>query len=345
MLNDRKVSRKDIGKMDDSMPSPAHNRSKETRLAQRTKIPFVSVVAPAFNERENVEAFYQRLSTTLNNLPNEWEIICVDDGSSDDTRASLERLHAADNRVIVVPLSRNFGKEIALTAGLDHAKGDIVIPIDFDLQDPPELIPDMLAKWAEGYDVVYATRTQRDGESWFKKFSAHCFYRIANGLSDIAIPVDTGDFRLMDRKVLDGLALVREKHRFMKGLFAWVGFKQTSIAYDREERHAGTTKWNYWALFAFAVEGITSFSTKPLQIATYLGFTVSIFSFIYGLYTIAKTLIFGIDVPGYASILVAVLFFGGVQLIVTGILGEYIGRIYNEVKNRPLYLVDKDEDK
>jgi glycosyltransferase involved in cell wall biosynthesis len=301
----------------------------------------ISVVAPAYNESENVELFYTTMKSVLEKVTQKWEIICVNDGSKDDTLDKLLEIHKRDKRVKVINLSRNFGKEVALTAGLDYAKGDAIVPIDIDLQDPPELIFDMVKLWKEGNDVVYATRIKRDGESFIKKFTASMFYRLIEKISHVEIPRDTGDYRLIDKKVLEELKQLRETHRFMKGLFSWVGYKQVSLPYNRLARHAGDTTFNYWKLWNFAIEGITSFSIAPLQIAMYLGIFASLFAFVYTIIIIAKTLIFGADVPGYPSIMVTILFFGGVQLMSIGILGEYIGRIYNEVKQRPLYIVEK----
>jgi glycosyltransferase involved in cell wall biosynthesis len=239
----------------------------------------------------------------------------------------------------VINLSRNFGKEIALTAGLDHAAGQAIIPIDADLQDPPELIGEMIAKWREGYDVVYCTRRSREGETWLKRFTADYFYRIIGHLSQVTIPSNTGDFRLLDRRVVEALKQMPERNRFMKGLFAWVGFKQTALYFDRNPRFRGDTKWNYWKLWNFALDGITSFSLLPLKVWSYVGSIISLLSLLYAIYLVLRTLILGIDLPGYASLMVAILFLGGIQLIGLGVLGEYLGRVYEEVKNRPLYLV------
>ncbi len=301
----------------------------------------LSVVAPAYNESENVELFFSTMKNVLDDVAEQWEIICVNDGSKDDTLQKLIALNSEDARLKVINLSRNFGKEVALTAGLDYASGDAIIPIDFDLQDPPELIPEMIRLWKEGNDVVYATRTHREGESFIKKITASAFYRVITKITNIDIPKDTGDFRLMDRRVLDELKKLRETHRFMKGLFSWVGYKQVSLPYERKPRHAGTTSFNYWKLWNFAIEGITSFSIAPLQLATYSGLIVSLFAFLYAIIIIVKTLFFGADVEGYPSMMVTILFLGGVQLITIGIIGEYIGRIYNEVKQRPLYIVSE----
>lgn len=299
----------------------------------------LSIVVPVFNEWDNLETFYDRIAKVLEELGETFEIVFVNDGSNDDTLDVLLSLHARDDRLKIVDLTRNFGKEIALTAGIDFAAGKAVIPIDVDLQDPPEVIPKLVAKWREGYDVVYATRVSRDGESRLKKWTAHWFYRVIGRLTKFELPRDTGDFRLMDRQVVDALKQLREHHRFMKGLFSWVGFRQASVPYHREPRFAGKGKWNYWKLWNFALEGITSFSYAPLQFATYLGLLVSLSAFLYGSYLVIVTLLYGNPVPGYPSLMVAILFLGGVQLLTIGIIGEYVGRIYNETKRRPLYLV------
>ncbi|MFN8576445.1 MAG: glycosyltransferase family 2 protein [Candidatus Sericytochromatia bacterium] len=305
---------------------------------------YISIVAPAYNESENIYPFYERMKKVLDSITDDWEIVCVNDGSKDDTVEKLIDLNSKDNRVKVVDLSRNFGKELALTAGLDYSKGKAIIPIDIDLQDPPELIKDMIELWKQGNDVVYATRIKREGESAIKKTTAYLFYKLINKMTRINIPQNTGDFRLIDRRVLDSLKELKETHRFMKGLFSWVGYKQVSLPYVREPRFAGTTKFNYWKLWNFAIEGITSFSIVPLQLATYLGFFISLIAAFYAIVIIYKTLSHGADVPGYPSIMVTVLFFGGIQLITIGIIGEYVGRIYNEVKGRPLYLVNRNYD-
>jgi glycosyltransferase involved in cell wall biosynthesis len=292
-----------------------------------------------YNEQENIDLFYNRITQTMEKNLYDYEVICINDGSKDNTLLCLKELAKRDNHIKVIDLSRNFGKEIAMSAGLKYSSGDAVVPIDADLQDPPDLIPLLVNKWMEGYDVVYATRTKRDGETAFKKMTAHMFYRVITKLTRIEIPEDTGDFRLMSKQVVDALNKLPEHHRFMKGLFSWVGYKQTSISYEREARYAGNTSFNYWKLWNFAIEGITSFSFAPLQFASYLGFIISIPSFIYMIYLIFNTLFFGNPVAGYPSLMVAILFFGGIQLITLGIIGEYIGRIYNETKRRPLFLV------
>lgn len=299
----------------------------------------LSLVVPAYNEEEMIAAFYARTAPILSAIDERFEIIFVDDGSSDRTGDEVRALHARDPRVKLIELSRNFGKEIAMTAGLDLASGQVVVVIDADLQDPPELIPRMVSMWKEGCDVVYATRTVREGETCLKKLTAKAFCLAMKRLSKVRIPEDTGDFRLMDRRVVDALKLLRERHRFMKGLFSWVGFKQVSIPYRREPRVAGHTKWNYWRLWNFALEGITSFTYLPLQVSIYLGSLTALCSFAYAAYLVLRTLLFGKDLPGYPSLMVAILFFGGVQLVFLGVLGEYLGRVFNEAKSRPLYLI------
>ncbi len=299
----------------------------------------ISVVVPLYNEELNIDYLFERLLSVLSRLDTRYEIVCVNDGSKDNTIGCLIEHHHQNPKIKVVNLSRNYGKEIALSAGLDYANGNAVIPIDADLQDPPELIAELVEKWREGYDVVYATRRSRQGESWVKRFTANVFYRTIDSLSQVPIPRNTGDFRLLDRRVVDALKQMPERNRFMKGLFAWVGFKQTSVIYDRPPRYKGETKWNYWKLWNFAIDGITSFSFLPLKVWSYVGLLVSIPSLFYASFLVIRTLVFGIDIPGYASIMVAVLFLGGVQLVSLGVLGEYLGRVYEEVKGRPLYLV------
>ncbi|MHB8248861.1 MAG: glycosyltransferase family 2 protein [Acidithiobacillus sp.] len=301
--------------------------------------PDVSLVVPCHNEAENLSALYTRVLAVMEKTGGSWEMVCINDGSTDDTLERLLALHRGDSRVVVIDLSRNFGKEAALTAGLDHACGDVAIPLDADLQDPPELIHDLLTKWQEGYDVVNAVRLSRDGESCLKRASAHAFYRVINRMSEVDIPADTGDFRLLSRPVLEALKMLPERRRFMKGLFAWVGFRTTSVYYHREPRYAGKTKWNYWRLWNFAVEGITSFSQVPLQLASHLGLFVSLLAFLYAVYLIIGTMIYGNFVKGYPSMMVALLFLGGVQLMALGVIGEYLGRLYEESKRRPVYLV------
>jgi glycosyltransferase involved in cell wall biosynthesis len=293
-----------------------------------------------YNEEEGLLKFHERLVAVLDSIDMATEIVYVNDGSKDSTLTIMHSLHGEDPRVSVVDLSRNFGKEIALTAGIDHARGDAVVLIDADLQDPPEVIPDLLRAWRAGHDVVYAKRVSREGETFFKKATAHAFYRLIQHLSHVRIPEDTGDFRLLSRRAVDALRQLREQHRFMKGLFAWVGFSQHPVSYHRDARFAGQTKWNYWRLWNFALEGITSFSSAPLKLSTYFGLIVAAMAFLYGAWIIAKTLLFGEIVRGYPTLMVTVLFLGGAQLVAIGILGEYIGRMFDESKNRPLYFLN-----
>ncbi len=299
----------------------------------------ISVVVPLYCEESNIDYLFERLEVVLERLEGSYEIVCVDDGSYDNTIQALQRQRQRNDRIKIVTLSRNFGKEIALTAGIDYACGAAVVPIDADLQDPPELIEALVAKWKEGYDVVYARRRSRQGETWLKRATANAFYRVMERMSKVPIPRDTGDFRLLDRRVVDVLKQLPERTRFMKGLFAWVGYRQAEVLYDRESRFSGETKWNYWRLWNFAVDGIVSFSVAPLRVWSYVGIAFAGISFLYGAFLLVRTLISGNDVPGYASLMVAVLFLGGVQMMSLGVLGEYLGRVYEEVKGRPLYLV------
>lgn len=307
-------------------------------IARRT----ISIIAPFFNEGEGVDYFHEAICGVCDgHLEFDFEVICVDDGSQDDTLKKLIGIAEREPRFHVIELSRNFGKEAALTAGLDAATGDAVIPIDADLQDPPELISDMIKEWLKGAEVVLARRVDRSSDSFFKRNAAEVFYRLHNRLSAIQIPENVGDFRLMDRIAVDALKQLPEQQRFMKGLFAWVGFRTVTLDYARHPRAAGSTKFSGWKLWNFALEGITSFSAAPLKFWSYMGGLGALVTFAYALFIISRTLIHGIDVPGYASLLVAVLFFGSLQLISVGMLGEYIGRIYVETKRRPLYLIRK----
>lgn len=299
----------------------------------------LSIVIPMKNESDGLDTLFSRLVPILE-ATGRWEIICIDDGSTDNTLELLKDMQAKEPRIKTLSLSRNFGKEQGMTAGIDYATGDAVIPIDADLQDPPELIPEMVAKWQEGYKVVLATRKSRD-ESWMKRKSAGAFYNVMGRFSTVKIPKNTGDFRLMDRQVVEAVKLLPERTRFMKGLFAWTGFPTAVIYFDRPARHAGQTSWSYWKLYKFALDGIFSFTTFPLKIWTYVGVFISLVSFIYGSALILRTIIYGADVPGYASIMAVVLFLGGIQLISLGIIGEYVGRIYRETKQRPLYLIQE----
>jgi len=299
----------------------------------------ISIVVPAYNEAEVLPEFHRRTVEVLAGLPGAAEIVYVNDGSSDATLEVLQTLRAGDRRVTIVDLSRNFGKEIALTAGIDHAVGEAVVVIDADLQDPPELIPELIREWRSGYDVVYAKRSGREGETLVKRLTAHAFYRVIQRVSRVKIPADTGDFRLLSRRAVEALRQLREQHRFMKGLFAWIGYPQKAVLYRREPRFAGTTKWNYWRLWNFAVEGFTSFTTAPLKVATYLGLAVALVSFVFAAWVVYKTIMFGDPVRGYPSLMVVILFLGGVQLLFIGVIGEYLGRMFDETKRRPLYLV------
>ncbi len=299
----------------------------------------LSVVVPVYNEAEALPELHRRLSAVMQELGCAHEILYVDDGSSDGSAAWLAALRDRDEAVALLELSRNFGKEVALSAGFDHAGGDAVVVIDADLQDPPELIPRFVEEWQSGYDVVYGQRSERRGDSAMKRLTAHAFYRVINRLSDVEIPQDVGDFRLLSRRAVDALTSLPERHRYMKGLYAWIGFPQKAVAYVREPRVAGSTKWNYWRLWNFALEGITSFSDIPLKAATYLGLLTSTGALLYGLIMIVRTLIWGNPVPGYPSLIVVVLFLGGVQLICLGVIGEYLARTYAESKSRALYFV------
>lgn len=299
----------------------------------------LNIIAPFYNESANVDSFFARLQPILDGITKDWTITCIDDGSEDDTLQILTDYHKKDPRIHILHLSRNFGKEAALSAGIDYADSDAVIPIDSDLQDPPELIPDMIAKWLEGWDVVLATRKKRDGESYLKRATASLFYKCIGRMSSTPIPENTGDFRLLDKKVISILKQLKEKNRFMKGLFSWPGFKTTQIYFDRDCRAAGKSQWNYFKLWKLALDGIFSFSSFPLKVWTYLGTICSFSAFLYAIFLVVRTLLYGVDVPGYASIMAAVLFLGGIQLISLGVIGEYISRIYNETKGRPIYVV------
>ena len=300
----------------------------------------VSLVAPFYNESGNVQEFFRRVAAVADSLPQyRFEVIAVNDGSRDNTWAELMQARAHYPWVHLVDLSRNFGKEAALTAGLDRADGDAVVPIDSDLQHPPELLAQMLDQWEQGAEVVLARRTDRQAEGRLQKLSASSFYRFHNKISNVQVPMDVGDFRLMDRRVVQALRELPENHRFMKGLFAWVGFRTVTVPYAIAKRQAGVSSFNIWKLWNLALEGITSFSTAPLKIWTYIGLSVSALSLLYAAQIVLRTMIQGVDVPGYASLMAGGMFLGGVQLIGIGVLGEYVGRIYHEVKRRPVYLV------
>ncbi len=307
--------------------------------------PLISVIVPVKDEEEAIGPFMARIGPILDALrgtggePVTWEVLFIDDGSSDATLAAIMAANRADPRVVGISLSRNFGKEAALSAGLDHAAGSTVIPIDVDMQDPPEVIGEMLDRWREGYEVVYGVRRNRMTDSLPKRLTADLYYRAHNWLSDDKIPEHAGDFRLLDRKVVEVIRAMPERNRFMKGLFAWGGFKQAAVEYDRAERNVGTTKFNYLKLWKLAIDGLTSASTAPLRVWSYIGFVIAAIALLYALYLIARTILYGIDVAGYASMMVAVLFLGGVQLLSLGVLGEYVGRILVETKRRPIYIV------
>jgi len=302
----------------------------------------ISLLIPAYNEQEVLEHLYHRIGKLANdNKSYDFEFMFVNDGSRDRTLEIIKGYARSDNRVAYVDLSRNFGKEIAMIAGLDHVTGDATVIIDADLQDPPELIPKMIKFWEQGFEDVYAKRNSREGETWFKKVSSSWFYKILQKTTRIPIQIDTGDFRLLDRKCVTALQQIRESQRYTKGMFSWIGFKKKEITYDRDPRVAGETKWNYSKLINFAIDGITSFTTAPLRISSMLGFIVSIVAFIFIIIVIVKTIIFNDPVAGYPSLMAVVLFLGGLQLLSLGIIGEYIGRIFNETKDRPLYFVEE----
>lgn len=311
------------------------------RLADAPGRRTLSIVAPAFNEAQVIARFHARLTAVLRTIELAAEIVYVNDGSIDATQACLEVLRAQDPRVCIVELSRNFGKEAAMTAGLDAAAGDAVVVIDVDLQDPPELIPQMVAEWQRGFDVVQMRRVARPGETAFKRGSAHLHYRLLNALSSTPIPADVGDFRLLSRRALDALRQLPERCRYMKGLFAWIGFAQGEICYEREPRAGGATRWPLRRLVSLSLDGITAFSTAPLRLASALGALIAGFAFVFALWVMFKTLAFGEPVRGFPTLLVAMLFLGGAQLLAIGILGEYLGRMFVEAKQRPLYLVKR----
>ena len=304
-------------------------------------MPLISIVAPVFNEQECVTEFYKQVASAMDSTKLAWELVLVDDGSTDGSTEVIRGLGKKDTRVRPVIFARNFGHQIAVTAGMDYARGKAVVVIDADLQDPPDVIPQLIAKWKEGYQVVYAVRREREGETWFKKTSASLFYRLIFRITDIKIPLDTGDFRLLDRQVVDVMGKMRERHRFLRGMAAWVGFRQVGVPYDRKERFAGVTKYPFRKMLKLALNAVTSFSYFPLQLATYVGFIVAGISIMGIPVVLVLRLSHQAEFLGQATTLVAVLFLGGVQLICLGILGEYLGRIYDEVKGRPLYIVSE----
>ncbi|WCK55635.1 glycosyltransferase family 2 protein [Aneurinibacillus sp. Ricciae_BoGa-3] len=302
-----------------------------------------SIIVPVYNEEAVINETYQRLTKVMESMGEPYELLFINDGSRDKTAQIIEQLAEADDSVKLLDFSRNFGHQIAITAGMDYACGEAVVIIDADLQDPPELIPQMAAKWQEGFEVVYAKRTKRKGETLFKKWTAALFYRTLRAAAEIDIPLDTGDFRLMDRKVCEAMRSIREKNRFVRGLVSWVGFRQTAIEYTRDERFAGETKYPLKKMLRFSMDGITSFSYKPLKLAGYLGFVVSFSSFVYLIVTLFLRLFTADTIPGWSSVMACVLLLNGVVLIILGILGEYVGRIYDETKNRPLYILRNKE--
>jgi len=313
--------------------TPAHRRSRKGRK--------LSLVIPMHNEAEVLDTLFKRLDDVIASAGVKAEIVCVDDGSRDDTFRLLEERAKADPRIKLLPLARNFGKEAALTAGLDNVTGDVVVPLDADLQDPPELILEFLTLWEQGYDVIYGVRTDRTSDSFSKRLTANLFYDVFNRLADYPIPASTGDFRLMDREVVEALKTLPERNRFNKGLFAWVGFRQIGVPYVRPARAAGTTSWASTALWRLAVDGITSFSTVPLRMWSLIGFGAAGLAILYAVILVGRVLLFGRDVPGYASIMVVVLFCFAVQMVAFGVMGEYVGRLYQEAKGRPIYILRK----
>ena len=314
-------------------------KNKKKKLTKNKKNFLISIIAPVYNESETIKIFIGKIKKVLKKENLKVEFIFINDGSKDDTLKILLSEQKIHNEIRIIDLSRNFGKEAALTAGLDACIGDAIIPIDVDLQDPPETIPLMIEKWKNGFEVVLGKRINRNTDTWAKRVSANLFYSLHNKISDPEIPSNVGDFRLMDRKVVDALKKLPESKRFMKGLFAWIGFKTSFIEYNRMKRIAGKTKFNGWRLWNFALEGITSFTTAPLRLWTYLGILVAAISFIFAVQIIWRVFIYGVDVPGYASIIVAVTFLSGLQLIGIGVIGEYLGRTYIETKRRPTYIV------
>ncbi|HTH58621.1 MAG TPA: glycosyltransferase family 2 protein [Paraburkholderia sp.] len=322
------------------LPSGANGIGASARQRPASGHPLLSLVVPFYNESLVVDAFFEAVVPVLRGIPEaDYEIICVNDGSTDSTLDKLVAACRADPRIRVIDLSRNFGKEAALTAGIDEAQGAAVIPFDADLQDPPEVIPLLVERWQEGFDVVLAKRADRRTDTYAKRRSASLFYRLHNAISDIALPENAGDFRLMSRRVVESLKQLPENRRFMKGLFAWVGYRTAHVEYARSPRVGGKTKFSGWKLWNLALEGVTSFSTLPLRVWTYIGSLTAGFALVYAAYLIVRTWVRGVDVPGYTSIITAVLFLGGVQLIGIGVIGEYVGRIYMESKRRPVYIV------
>lgn len=302
----------------------------------------VTIIIPAYNEEASLPFLYERIEKLINSIDNyEFEILFVNDGSKDKTIELIKEYREKDSRISYVDFARNFGKETAMIAGLDYATGDCVIFMDADLQDPPELIPEMLKYWEEGYDDVYAQRRSRKGETWLKKFTSKMYYRVLQALTNVEIQKDTGDFRLLDKRCVNALRKMRESQRCSKSMFSWIGYKKKAIVYDRDPRIAGKTKWNYGKLINLAIDGITSFTTSPLRISTYIAIPTFVALFVYFIYVIAKCCVEHVAIQAFQAIILLVLFFSGVQILLFGIVGEYLGRIFNETKNRPLYLVNE----
>ena len=308
--------------------------------SNRSNNPLVSLIIPVFNEEDSVKLFVETTRKVLEEAHLNFEMVFINDGSHDRTLERLLEQAESDTRLRVINLSRNFGKDSALSAGIDRAVGDVLVPIDVDMQDPPELIPLFLEHWKQGYDIVYGARASRKNDTFTKRASAAWFYRLFNRLSPLKIPDDAGDFRLIDRRVADVLKQIPERNRFMKGLFSWVGFSSIGIPYERPIRSEGQTKWNHWKLWNYALDGLISFSTLPLRVWTYIGASIALLSFVYGSFIVIRTLLLGVDLPGYASLLTTILFLGGIQLLSIGVLGEYLGRLFIEAKGRPLYVVE-----
>ncbi len=330
---------------DSSLPVPAKSTSALERQlaaqrARRPADPLLSLIVPVFNEEESIDLFLASVEPFLDRAGLRFEIVFVNDGSRDETLGHLLDCGGRDRRVRVVNLSRNFGKEAALTAGIDHARGDILIPMDIDLQDPPELFGPFIERWREGYDIVYGVRSAREADTIAKRVSASWFYWAFNSMSPVRIPANAGDFRLVDRRAAEVLRRLPERNRFMKGLFAWVGFNAVGVPYERPRRAAGSSKFNLWRLWNFALDGVVSFSTVPLRASFYGGLAIATVAVLYALFIVARVLLFGIDTPGYASLLIVVLLMGAIQLVSIGVIGEYLGRLFLEVKGRPIYVVE-----
>jgi glycosyltransferase involved in cell wall biosynthesis len=321
-------------------PGDALARQLLAQRARRPADPLLSLVVPVLNEEESIDVFLATVVPFLDGAGLRFEVVFVNDGSRDNTLGHLLDRGMRDRRLKIVNLSRNFGKEAALTAGIDHARGDILIPMDVDLQDPPELIGRFIERWREGYDIVYGVRSLRDTDTAAKRVSASWFYWVFNSMSPVSIPAHAGDFRLVDRRAVEVLRQLPERNRFMKGLFAWVGFNAIGVAYERPQRAAGASKFNLWRLWNFALDGVVSFSTVPLRASFYIGVAIATVSVLYALFIVTRVLLFGIDTPGYASLLIAVLLMGAIQLLSLGVIGEYLGRLFLEVKGRPIYVVE-----